>query len=303
MAPYLSLADQKRLKISLPPISDQRAIAKILGSLDDKIDLNRRMNETLEAMARAIFKSWFVDFDPVRAKMEGRTPPSMDPETALLFPNAFESTQSGLIPAGWRISPIGEEVCVVGGSTPSTAEPDYWGGSIPFATPKDLAGLAFPVLLETERCITEAGLDRISSGLLPRGTVLMSSRAPIGYFAITEVPLAVNQGFIAMVCDKSLPSHYVLRWTRENLELILGNANGTTFLEISKANFRPLMCLVPPRQILDCFGRLVEPLRARVVANLQESVTLATVRDTLLPKLLSGEIRVNDADTALGTLA
>ncbi len=131
----------------------------------------------------------------------------------------------------------------------------------------------------------------------------MSSRAPIGYFAITEVPLAVNQGFIAMVCDKSLPSHYVLRWTRENLELILGNANGTTFLEISKANFRPLKCLVPPRQILDCFGRLVEPLRARVVANLQESVTLANVRDTLLPKLLSGEIRVNDADTALGTLA
>src|SRR5271166_3255791 len=110
MAPNLSLADQKRLRISLPPISHQRAIAKILGSLDDKIDLNRRMNETLEAMARAIFKSWFVDFDPVRAKMEGRQPVGIDAETAGLFPCSFETTECGPTPTGWRVVSLPEAI-------------------------------------------------------------------------------------------------------------------------------------------------------------------------------------------------
>src|SRR5271166_5502585 len=106
MAPNLSLADQKRLRISLPPISHQRAIAKILGSLDRKIELNRRMNETLEAMARAIFKSWFVDFDPVRAKAAGRQPFGMDAETAALFSESFEDSPLGKIPQGWRVAPL-----------------------------------------------------------------------------------------------------------------------------------------------------------------------------------------------------
>jgi type I restriction enzyme S subunit len=104
--PNLNETVLRRLPLLVPPLDEQKRMGSLLGSLDDKIDLSRRMNETLEAMARAIFKSWFVDFDPVWAKMEGRQTPGMDPETALLFPNAFESTQSGLIPTGWRISPI-----------------------------------------------------------------------------------------------------------------------------------------------------------------------------------------------------
>jgi type I restriction enzyme S subunit len=140
------------------------------------------MNQTLESIARALFKSWFIDFDPVRAKMDGRQPTGMDVETAALFPDEFEDSVLGKIPKGWRVKSIGDVVKTVGGATPSTSEPTYWEeGAIHWSTPKDLAALSSPILLDTERRITEKGLQKISSGLLPKGTVLLSSRAPIGY--------------------------------------------------------------------------------------------------------------------------
>jgi len=153
------------------------------------------------------------------------------------------------------------------------------------------------VLLETERQITELGLQQISSGLLPKGTVLLSSRAPIGYLAISEVAVAINQGFIAMVCDRGLPNYYVLHWTRANIGIIEGRANGTTFLEISKSNFRPIPVVIPPNQhVLQTFNLYIEAIHQKIANNLKESCTLATLRNTLLPKLLLGEIRVNATD-------
>jgi type I restriction enzyme, S subunit len=251
------------IKVRVPSPHQQRAIASVLGALDDKIDLNRRMNATLEALAQAIFKSWFMDAAAIK------------------------------LPKGWRESTIGEEVRVVGGSTPSTTKPEFWeGGKHHWATPKDLAPLDSPVLLNTERKITELGLEQIGSGLLPIGTVLLSSRAPIGYMAIAEVPVAVNQGFIAMICNGPLPNHYVRLWTKQSMDAIKGRANGTTFMEISKSNFRTLPVLVPPQSLLDEFQQQVEPLHRHVVANLEESRTLAALRDALLPKLLSGELCV-----------
>jgi len=129
---------------------------------------------------------------------------------------------------------------------------------------------------------------------------LLSSRAPIGYLAIAEMPVAVNQGFIAMVCDEELPNQYVLHWTRANMDTIVANANGTTFLEISKANFRPIAVVVPAKPVLDAFMQLVSPLHRRIVSNLRESRTLAALRDALLPKLLSGEVRLKDAERIAG---
>ena len=177
-----------------PDLPEQRAIAHILGTLDDKIELNRRMNETLEAMARALFKSWFVDFDPVRTKMEGRDT-SLPKHIADFFPDKLVSSQIGEMPEGWKVSTIGEEVVVVGGSTPSTKDRSLWGGGIDWATPKDLSTLSAPILLETVRQISDAGLSKISSGLLPKGTVLLSSRAPIGYLAITGCADCDKSGF------------------------------------------------------------------------------------------------------------
>jgi len=284
-------AHEKIIKVC--PLPEQRAIAHILGSLDDKIELNLRMNATLEVIAQAIFKSWFVDFDPVRAKAEGRQPEGMDAETAALFPDEFEVVDGREVPKGWEISTIGEEVQVFGGSTPSTKNPEFWdNGFIPFATPKVMASLRSPVLLETERYITEAGLEEISSRLLPNGTVLLSSRAPIGYLAIAKTPVAVNQGIIAMICNKKLSNYYVLHWTRENMERIKANANGSTFQEISKKNFRPIKMIVPSPEIVKEHDKFQHAIYELITNNVQQSRTLAEIRDTLLPKLISGEIRV-----------
>jgi type I restriction enzyme, S subunit len=283
------------LVVPLPPLHVQRAIAAILSGFDDKIDLNRRMNATLEATARALFQSWFVDFDPVRAKAEGRQPEGMDAETAALFPDSFEDSVLGWIPRGWRISTIGEEVRVYGGSTPSTKEPRFWeNGTHAWATPKDLSDLSTLVLLGTSRQVTDEGIQQISSGLLPAGTVLLSSRAPIGYLAITAIPMAINQGFIAMVCDRRLSNYYTLMWTAQNMDTIKGKANGTTFMEISKGSFRPIPALVPSDEVLHVYNQIAAPLFDQIVKNEWVSRTLAETRDALLPRLISGEVRVGD---------
>ncbi len=261
--PSTSRQDFYALPVRLPPLPEQRAIAAILGVLDDKIELNRRTNRTLEAMARALFKKWFVD----------------------------EAEE------GWEVKPISELATIVGGTTPGTKEPAFWeDGVYHWATPKDLSALASPVLLDTERKITEAGLAQIGSGLLPAGTVLLSSRAPIGYLAIAEIPIAINQGFIAMLPTGRVSNLFLLLWAEYAHAEIMSRANGSTFLEISKSNFRPIPVIVPDEATSRKFDDIAEPLYRRIVGNEKHSRTLAAVRDALLPKLMSGEVRVKGAE-------
>jgi type I restriction enzyme S subunit len=290
--------------IPLPERVTQQAIACILGALDDKIELNRRMNRTREALTRAIYKTWFVDFGPVRAKAAGEQPPGLASAIADLFPDAFNSSDIGEIPHGWGVRPIGDVVQVLGGGTPSTKDASYWNGGVhPFCTPRDMSSLSSHVLLQTERHLTDEGMAKVSSGALPVGTVLLSSRAPIGYLAIAESPVSINQGIIAMVCDRELPNLYVLDWTQANMERVIANANGSTFLEINKQNFRPIKALVPPKPLLDHFCRITGPLYRRVVANLRQVDHLVEIRDALLPRLVSGELQVPDADRIVGRCA
>jgi type I restriction enzyme S subunit len=278
--------------------AEQDSIASILGALDDKIELNHRMNETLETMARAIFKDWFVDFGPTRAKMEGRAP-YLSPHVWALFPNQLDADDK---PEGWENSTIGREVSVVGGTTPSTSEPTFWNGDFHWATPKDLSALNTPVLLGTERRITKAGLSQIGSGLLPTGTVLLSSRAPIGYIAVSQVPVAINQGFIAMRCEGRLSSAFVWLWTQASMESIKQKANGSTFQEISKTNFRPIPIMVPSMKVLAAFDVTAQSMFNQIVANEVMSSSLASTRDLLLPKMMSGEIRLREAEEAVAVL-
>ncbi|MFO0451789.1 MAG: restriction endonuclease subunit S, partial [Pseudomonadota bacterium] len=297
VADYVSMTDQKNFRLTFPPIRNQRAIGRLLGALDDKIELNRRMNATLEGISRAIFKSWFVDFDPVRQKVAGKQPVGMDARTAALFPDSFEDSDVGEVPNGWRVQPISELAEIVGGSTPSTKERLFWdGGSQCWATPKDLSDLSVPVLLETERQLTDTGVSQITSGVLPVGTVLLSSRAPIGYLAVAETPVAINQGFIAMKPKEGVSNLFLLRWTGASHDEIVSRANGSTFLEISKTNFRPISVVQPPQAVMDAFHERAFSLFRRVVACERASRTLAALRGTLLPKLLSGEVRVPEAE-------
>ncbi|MDH2345524.1 restriction endonuclease subunit S [Bradyrhizobium sp. SSUT77] len=288
---HFNVGSARKIRFRLPPIEEQDRILGVLGALNDKIELNRRMNETLEAAARAIFKDWFVDFGPTRAKLEGRAP-YLAADIWPLFPDRLDDKGK---PDGWITSTIGQEVEVVGGATPSTKDAAFWGGDISWATPKDLSSLSTPVLLSTERQITKAGLSQIGSGLLPVGTVLLSSRAPIGYMAIAQTPVAVNQGFIAMMCRKRLSDVFVWLWTQANMETVHQNANGSTFQEISKANFRPIEVTFATPDLLRVFDDTARPLFDRMVSNEKENRALAATRDFLLPKLMSGEVRVGDA--------
>lgn len=291
------------LKVPLPPLPEQKAIAAILGALDDKIELNRRMNSTLEDMARTLFKSWFVDFDPVKAKQQGQQPFDMDAQTAALFPDSFEESELGLIPKGWKVSPVGEVIECLGGGTPSTSEPAYWqNGMNSWTTPKDFSSLTSPVLINTERKITDLGLTRISSGLLPKGTALLSSRAPVGYLAISAIEIAINQGFIAMKPSHRASSFYILNWCQSNMDEIKSRATGTTFAEISKKSFRPISMLVPSVKIMEAHTSAVANHYEHITGSLYQSSTLATIRDTLLPKLLSGAIRVKDAEKVVSNV-
>lgn len=297
----LKCADVPRFQLPIPPKDEQRAISGLLDDLDDKIELNRRMNETLEAMAQAIFRDWFVDFGPTRRKLDGASDPVeimgelvTDPDRARQLADLFPGSMGdGGLPKGWAEEPIGRLVDVAGGSTPSTASPEYWeGGNHLWATPKDLSKLDGLFLFDTERHITDAGLAKIGSGLSPKGTVLLSSRAPIGYLAIADEPTAVNQGFIALRPTRSMPTSLALCWCRENMEVIKAHANGSTFQEISKKNFRPLPVIGGGEPITAAFDNMVAPLLALIRTRSAEAGTLAAIRDLLLPKLMSGEIRL-----------
>ncbi len=277
-------------------------------------------------MAQAIFKSWFVDFDPVKAKIvaieqgedplraamrviSGKTDAELDQmprehhdqlaATAALFPDAMEDSELGEVPKRWWVEEVGKLVQCVGGATPSTKDAIYWeDGTYHWATPKDLSGLQAPVLTTTERLITDAGMARISSGLLPAGTLLMSSRAPIGYLAISTVPIAINQGFIAMPPGGTLPPNWLLFWAKTNMEAIKQKANGSTFMEISKAAFRPIKVAVPAPEVLGAFDESVTPMLELIKNNEQHITMLASLRDTLLPRLISGELPVDSMQEA-----
>ena len=280
-------------EIPLPSLGYQSRIAEILGSLDAKIELNRRQNRTLQDIARTIFKAWFVEFAPTKAKCDGEAGFLGMPQCIYdNLPGQFSETDLGRVPTGWQYAPIGQLVEVVGGATPSTKNPAFWEeGKYPFCTPKDMSRLDSFVLLDTERHITEAGMEKISSRQLPPGTVLLSSRAPIGYLAIAEVPVSVNQGIIAMPPGE-LPSTYILLWAEARMEEIEARATGSTFAEISKRNFRPILALQPDQRTLDAFRDVTQPILRQVAANVRQSRTIEALRDALLPKLLLGQIQV-----------
>lgn len=306
-----------------PPKEQRKKAAALLNIYDQKIDLNTQINQNLEQIAQALFKSWFVDFDPVRAKVQalsdclsleqaelaamqaisGKTPEELTAlsqtqpdryaelaETAKAFPCEMVEVDGVEVPKGWKLSTIGEEVETVGGATPSTKEESFWNnGKISWTTPKDLSSATSPVLINTERKITELGLKKISSGLLPIGTVLLSSRAPVGYLSLAQIPVAINQGYIAIKCNKSLNNYYMLQWCKENLEEIKGRASGTTFLEISKTTFRQIPIIVPDGNILSLFEKQCSSIYQSITVNTKENINLEKTRDLLLPRLLNGE--------------
>ncbi|AGH34457.2 TPA: restriction endonuclease subunit S [Acinetobacter baumannii] len=308
--------------LRLPEKGKRKKIGEILKSIDDKIHLNNQINQTLESIAQVIFKSWFIDFDPVRAKIAAKQEGN-DPElaamcaisgkseaeleqiakedfaelqaTAALFPDELVESELGEVPKGWVVSIVGEQVQTVGGGTPSTKNADFWDNGIHhWTTPKDLSNLTDKILLNTERKITDAGLKKISSGLLPKNTVLMSSRAPVGYLALAKIEVAINQGYIAILPNTKYSAEYLIHWCKANMAEIKGRASGTTFQEISKKNFREINFIRPDEKVIAVYTRTAKTLYDEITLKAKEKQSLINLRDTLLPKLLLGEVEIPD---------
>jgi type I restriction enzyme S subunit len=292
--PRVLKTDVTGLPIPLPPLPEQKAIADILGSLDAKIELNRRMNETLESLARAIFKSWFVDFDPVRAKMDGRQPTGMDEATAALFPDSFEHVDRGLVPVGWRVGQL-RELCerVENGGTPKRNVEEYWNpGEIPWLTSGEVRQ---PFVVGTENLISELGLSNSSAKLWPRhSTVVALYGATAGIATLLGCEVSANQACCALVPKAGATAFNLLR-LRFGFDELVQQARGSAQQNLSQSIVADVKTILPSLVVLESFDARIVPLFDRCVRNLRESRTLATLRDTLLPKLLSGELRVADA--------
>jgi len=289
----------ERLEREVPGIDEQRAIAHILGSLDDKIELNRRMNETLEQIAQAIFKSWFVDFEPVKAKAAGRQPVGMDAATAALFPDSFEDSPLGKIPRGWRVEPLSDTIELQAGGTPRTDVPDYWNGDIPWISAKDVTAAGSIYITATERSITRAGVDRSSTRVLPRDTTVVTARGTVGACALTGREMAMNQTCYSARGKPDFGSLYTFFSLRQQIAALRQQTHGTIFDTITRSTFSGVPVVVPPPRLRHAFEAVARPMADLMLANQQQLATLAAIRDALLPRLMSGEIRVKDAERFL----
>ena len=287
---------QRRLTIVVPPLAEQRAIADILGALDDKIELNRRMNETLEGLARAIFQSWFVDFDPVRAQRDGLPPPALSPATAALFPDSFEDSELGKIPKGWEVGSILRQADLLSGGTPKTEVPGYWNGDVPWASAKDVSQCGEAFLVSTERTITKLGVEESSTKIIPAfSTVVVARGATTGRLTMFGHSMAMNQTCYALRSKVGAPFALYCN-ARHFIERLVQGGHGSIFDTITTSTFEATNVLLAPKEVLLAFDNQVTPLFQQVHANLHQSRRLAAIRDALLPKLLSGEIRVAEAE-------
>lgn len=287
--PQITFDQVSVLEIPVPTLAEQRAIAAVIGALNDKIELNRRMSATLEAMARALFQSWFVNFDPVRAKLDGRQPPGLDPATSAPFPEHFEHGKDGMLPTGWRHAPI-EEVCAINGWTLGKND--------------DLEMLEYVEISEVSRgnigniAIYTRGKEpsRARRRLRHGDTVLSTVRPDRGaYFLALNPPenRVVSTGFVVLTPTKVPWSFIHAAMTQPEVSDHLGQmADGGAYPAVRPEIIRAMTVALPNEpEILEAFHRTCALLFEQAEANRIESHTLATLRDTLLPKLLSGDLR------------
>ena len=265
------------------------SLVELLEALDDRITLLRETNATLESIAQALFKSWFVDFDPVRAKMEGRTPEGMDDATAALFPDALEETELGPVPKGWRYSTIGESFILTMGQSPPGDTYNEAGDGLPFYQGRTDFGFRFP----SQRVFCTA-----PTRLAEPGDTLVSVRAPVGDVNMALEKCCVGRGVAAVRHPNGCRSFafYATRGLRSRFDLF--DSEGTVFGSINKKDFQALPVIEPSGDVLVAFDEIAAPIDRRIVGNEEQIRTLATLRDTLLPRLISGQLRVPEASEA-----
>ena len=281
----------KEKVVYLPPLAEQKTIAAVLGALDDKIELNRRMNATLEAMARALFQSWFVDFDPVRAKLDGRQPTGLGSATTALFPAIFQDSALGYVPYGWRVVNVGETCrSIFSGGTPSTQAAHFWGGNIPWLSSGETRN---HYVIDTDKTITEAGVSNSSTRVARAGCTVIAGAGQghtRGQTSLLTLDSYINQSVVALDANPQVSSDLFLFFdlARRYEEFRQLSDSHSSRGSLTTKLLAGVKVVLPPPELVATFDKAVDPLVARITANLYQSRTLAHLRDALLPKLLSG---------------
>src|SRR5690554_1267641 len=323
------LTSLKAVEIPLPPLTAQKRIASVLRTIDSKIQLNHQINQTLEQMAQAIFKSWFVDFEPVKAKIAALEAGGSEedallaamqaisakdeielarlqaeqPEqyaelraTAELFPSAMQDSELGEIPEGWEVVPLSAMVDLIGGGTPKKSEPSFWNGDICWFSVKDIPSDGNVFVVDTEDKITNEGLNRSSTKLLPIGTTIITARGTVGKLALTGVSTAMNQSCYGVVASDGTGPYLNYLRLSEGVDTLKRNTHGAVFDTITRSTFETVVQPRPCLAIRQRFEQTVTPMFEAIRNNLGQSNTLSEARDSLLPKLLSGELSVSAED-------
>jgi type I restriction enzyme S subunit len=241
---------------------------------------------------------WFVDFDPARAKQQGRAPEGMDEATAALFPDGFEESELGAVPRGWRVASFTDTVDVLGGGTPKTSISEFWGGDIPWFSVVDAPAPTDIFVIETEKQITQAGLANSSTRLLAAGTTIISARGTVGRLALTGREMAMNQSCYGLR-GKAGDAYFTYFCTYRLIETLKQRTHGSVFDTITRDTLAGVVTVYPEKSVIFAFESLLSPVMERISENLCQARTLATLRDTLLPRLISGRLRLAEADTAV----
>ena len=262
----------ENLKMLVPKdISDQRRIASILSSLDRKIELNNKINADLEEMAQAIFKNWFVDFEPFK---DGK----------------FVDSELGMIPEGWKVGTLGDFCkCLLGG-TPSRSKEEYWNGDVNWINSGEINKFR---ILEASEKITELGLSKSATKLLPKKTtVLAITGATLGQVSLLEIDTCANQSVIGVLENAEVPYEYIYPFIKDRIEMLIQHQTGGAQQHINKDNVESLIFLLPAKNVLENYISLVGPMYKRIESQCFENLYLSLLRDTLLPRLMSGELEV-----------
>ncbi|MEK5762420.1 restriction endonuclease subunit S [Acinetobacter junii] len=298
----------------------EKTIGEILKSLDDKIHLNNQINQTLESIAQAIFKSWFIDFDPVRAKIaakqEGKDPEraamcaisgksedeldQMTKEdfaelqaTATLFPDELVESELGEVPKGWDKYSLSKMITLIGGGTPKRSEPNYWNGDIFWFSVKDVPNEGEVFVITTQEKISELGLNKSSTKLLPVGTTIITARGTVGKIALVGYEMAMNQSCYGVQGINGVRQFMTYYLIKNAVEVLKKNTHGAVFDTITQSTFDTVTSIKPSIEMMDLFESKVEKIMGHIKNNLYENNSLIALRDTLLPKLLSGELDVS----------
>ncbi|MGL5240375.1 MAG: restriction endonuclease subunit S [Kluyvera ascorbata] len=312
----ISLKSIKNLNIPFPNLDIRNAISKTMRSIDTRISINHKINIQLEQMSQTLFKSWFVDFDPVidnaldagnpipealqsRAELRQKVRNSADfkplpADIRALFPVEFEETELGWVPKGWITTSFNDLIELIGGGTPKTSVEEYWNGDIPWFSVVDAPNESDVYVLTTEKNITTEGLNNSSTKLLRKGTIIISARGTVGKCAMVAVPMAMNQSCYGVIGKNNISDEYIYFQLKNAVQALQQIGHGSVFNTITRDTFKNIKIPFCNEELTNSYSLLVKNYFSKILNNNYQNIALTNLRDTLLPKLISGELSLED---------